>query len=166
MSAQGRVTRLPPRHERRVDQYADVEVLAWLLDNSIPIPGIGRRVGLDAVIGLVPGLGDLVAGGLGVIIVLRAAQAGVPAVVVARMVANLAFDFAMGAIPFAGDFFDLFFKANAQNIALLRRHLSEPTSPTHRHWFFFAALAVGLVLVCALIAWAVISSVSWLLSLL
>ncbi|HEX6127992.1 MAG TPA: DUF4112 domain-containing protein, partial [Candidatus Limnocylindria bacterium] len=68
---------------------ADVEALAWLLDNSIPIPGTGRRIGLDALVGLVPGLGDVLSGGLGLVVVLRGAQLGVPGIVLARMLANV-----------------------------------------------------------------------------
>jgi len=100
---------------------SDVEALAWLLDNSIPIPGTGRRIGLDAIIGLVPGLGDILSGGLGLVVVARGAQLGVPRVVLARMLANTAIDFAVGSIPVIGDAFDLWFKANQRNVNLIRR---------------------------------------------
>src|SRR4029453_8100907 len=89
---------------RQTDAAAnEVELLAWLLDNSIPIPGTGRRIGLDALVGLIPGVGDFVPAGLGLLVVARATQRGLPNVVLARMLFNVALDFAIGAIPFIGD---------------------------------------------------------------
>src|SRR6188508_3672425 len=102
----------------------EVEMLAWLLDNSIPIPGTGRRIGVDALIGLIPGAGDLVSGGLGLLVVVRAAQRGLPTVVLARMLVNVALDFAVGAIPIIGDIFDMAFKSNARNVAIMRRYVT------------------------------------------
>jgi Domain of unknown function (DUF4112) len=134
---------------------ADLEALAWLLDNSIPIPGTGRRIGLDAIIGLVPWLGDLVSGGLGLVVVARAAQLGLPPIVLARMLANVAIDFAIGAIPFLGDAFDLWFKSNARNIGLVRRYTVEPGSSTAAQWAFFAAIALGLLLMVIGVVWLV-----------
>jgi hypothetical protein len=130
----------------------DAEMLAWLLDNSIPIPGTGRRIGLDALIGLVPGLGDVLSGGLGILIVARGVQRGLPPIVLARMFANVALDFVVGAIPVIGDAFDFWYKANARNIRLMRRYSELPTASTAAEWAFFAvvlavigALAAGTV---------------------
>lgn len=141
--------------DRSLRTPADVETLAWLLDNSIPIPGTGRRIGLDAVIGLVPGLGDLLSGGLGLIVVLRAAGLGLPPVIVARMLVNVALDFAIGSIPVIGDAFDLWFKANSRNLALLRRHAAVPEASTRAEWFFFGVLLGGLVLAAVGLVWLV-----------
>jgi hypothetical protein len=147
---------------RRTDAAAgDVELLAWLLDNSIPIPGTGRRIGLDAVIGLVPGLGDVVSGGLGLLVVLRGLQRGLPSVVVARMLANVALDFVVGSIPIIGDAFDLWFKANARNVGLLRRYSEAPTSSTAGQWAFFVGLLAvigGIALALAWLIWSLLAA--------
>ena len=88
-----RVTRLPVRTRDRSSSVAEVETLAWLLDNSIPVPFLqGRRFGADAIIGLVPGFGDLVSAGLGLFVVWRASRMGLPRIVVARMLVNSAID--------------------------------------------------------------------------
>ena len=132
---------------------ADVEALAWLLDNSIPIPGTGRRIGLDALIGLVPGLGDVLSGGLGLVVVLRGAQLGVPGIVLARMLANVAVDFAIGSIPIIGDAFDLWFKANQRNVVLIRRHTSQPAASTAGTWAFLGGLLLAVLLLVAGSVW-------------
>lgn len=132
---------------------SDVEALAWLLDNSIPIPGTQRRIGLDAVVGLVPGLGDLLSGGIGLFVVLRGAQLGVPRVVLARMLVNVAIDFVIGAIPLVGDAFDLWFKAHMRNVALIRRHSASPDASTAGSWAFFGALLIAVVLLAVSVVW-------------
>lgn len=145
-------------------QLADVELLAWLLDNSLPIPGTGRRIGLDGVVGLVPGLGDVISAGLGVFVLLRGLQAGVPRVVVARMLINLGLDVTIGAIPLVGDAFDLWFKSNARNLALLQRHAADPAAPTRGDWAFVWAVAAGAIVLLLALAWLVGSVASWLIS--
>jgi hypothetical protein len=138
-----------PRTPGRGASAADMEALAWLLDNSIPIPGTGRRIGLDALVGLVPGLGDVLSGGLGLLVVVRAAQLGVPGVVLARMLANVALDFSIGSIPVIGDAFDLWFKANARNVALVRRSIAASGAATAGSWALVGAVAAALVLLAA-----------------
>lgn len=149
----GRVTRLPPRARRRDDDLAEMAMLAWLLDNSIPIPGTGRRIGLDAIIGFVPGLGDLLSGGLGVFVVLRGAMLGLPRVVIARMMANVLLDFTVGAIPILGDAFDLWFKANQRNLELARRYVAEPETSTRGQWVFLLLIVGVVVLVMLAVLW-------------
>lgn len=139
---------------------ADAEVLHWLLDDSIAIPGTGRRVGLDAVIGLVPGLGDILSGGLGLLVVARAVQRGLPTVVVARMLANVALDFAVGSIPIIGDAFDLWFKSNARNVGLLRRYGADPGASTAGQWSFFVGLLAVIGAVAIGFVWLVWSALS------
>ena len=134
---------------------ADAELLAWLLDNSIPIPGTGRRIGLDAVIGLVPGLGDVFSGGLGLLVVLRGVQRGLPTIVLARMLANVALDFVVGSIPVIGDAFDLWYKSNARNISLLRRYAERPGASTAGQWIFFGGLLAAVGLVALLFVWLI-----------
>jgi len=139
---------------------AEVEALAWLLDNSIPVPGTGRRFGIDAVIGLVPVVGDLLSGGIGLFVVWRALRLGLPRVVVARMLANSAIDIAIGATPFIGDAFDLWFKANTRNLALMRRHIEQPERSTRGEWALLLALVGAVALIIVLLGWLVISVIS------
>ena len=153
-----RVTRLPRARPDRSRALAEVETLAWLLDNSIAVPGTGgRRFGLDAIIGFVPVVGDLVSGGIGLFVVWRGARLGLPRVVVARMLANSAIDLAVGSIPVAGDAFDLWFKANSRNLALMRRHLEQPELSTRNESLVLLGLVGTVVLVVALIGWLLVS---------
>ena len=159
----GRVTRLPRSEADRQRSLAEVQTLAWLLDNSIPVPGTGgRRFGIDAVIGLVPVVGDLVSGGLGLFVVWRASRMGLPRIVIARMLVNSALDFIVGAIPFAGDAFDFWFKASTRNLSLVRHHLEDPETSTRDDWLVVGALlGTGAALVFV-IGWLVVSVVSFL----
>jgi hypothetical protein len=133
----------------------EVETIAWLLDNSIPVPGTGRRIGIDAIIGFVPGLGDMLSGLVAVLIVARAAALGLPRIVVARMLFNVALDFVIGAIPVAGDAFDLWFKANARNVGLMRSYLGDRDRSTAPQWAFFAAVLAAVVIVAGLVFWLI-----------
>jgi hypothetical protein len=133
----------------------EVETIAWLLDNSIPVPGTGRRIGIDAIIGFVPGLGDMLSGLVAVLIVARAAALGLPRIVVARMLFNVALDFVVGAIPVAGDAFDLWFKANARNVGLMRSYLGDRDRSTAPQWAFFAAVLAAVVIVAGLVFWLI-----------
>ena len=97
--------------------------LSQLLDNAIPIPGTGYRIGLDPILGLLPGGGDTVAGALGAYIIVEAARMGLPRKVVGEMVGNIIFDSVVGIVPVLGDLFDVTWKANVRNMALLEKHL-------------------------------------------
>lgn len=124
-----------------------IEHVAWLMDNSI---GIGRwSVGLDGLLGLVPGVGDLAGALISMLIVTRAVKAGVPRVAVARMVANIGIDSLLGAVPLAGDLFDLAFKANEKNVRIYRAHLAAGRAANVRHWGFFTLLGAALLAVLA-----------------
>jgi hypothetical protein len=129
------------------DRLERLRRLGYLLDNSIPIPGTRFRIGLEAIIGLVPGVGDLVGGGFSLYIILQAARMGVPASLLARMGWNLLVDVVVGAIPFLGDLFDAGFKANMRNLALLDRHAQGPVQSRRASRRFVAGLAILLVLV-------------------
>jgi hypothetical protein len=100
-----------------------VRVLAKLLDNSISIPGTGWKFGFDAIIGLIPVVGDMIGAVLSGYIVLEAARADVPSFTLARMLANVGIDALLGAVPAAGDVFDAVWKANIKNVSLLEHHL-------------------------------------------
>jgi hypothetical protein len=157
-----RVTRLPPMTRARSSSLAEVETLAWLLDNSIPVPFLpGRRFGADAIIGLVPGFGDLVSAGLGLFVVWRASRMGLPRIVVARMLVNSAIDLVVGVIPFAGDAFDLWFKANTRNLDLARRWLEQPDRSTRGEWLGLLLIVSILVGMVAFVLWAVAAVIGW-----
>jgi hypothetical protein len=120
--------------------------LGYLLDNSIPIPGTGYRIGWETIVGLVPGLGDLVGGGFSAWIILQSARLGAPPSLLARMGWNLLVDIAVGAIPLLGDLFDAGFKANMRNLALLERHVQGPATSRRASRRFVAILAFLLLL--------------------
>ena len=164
MARVGRVTRLPRSGPDRSRSLAEVEALAWLLDNSIPVPMTGgRRFGIDAIIGFVPGVGDLVSAGLGLFVVWRGSRMGLPRIVVARMLANSAIDLVVGAIPFVGDAFDFWFKANTRNLGLMRRWIEAPESSTRDEWLALGTIVGLLVAGAVLIGWLVVSAISALL---
>ena len=156
-----RTARIPRTEEQRTRSLAEVEALAWLLDNSIPVPGTdGRRFGIDAVIGLVPGIGDIVSGALGLIVVWRGSRMGLPRIVVGRMLLNTLLDIAIGAIPVLGDAFDLWFKASTRNLGLMRRHLERPDTSTRDDWLA-VLLMVGVVAgIIVAIGWLIVSVVA------
>jgi hypothetical protein len=126
--------------------------LAWLLDNSIPLPG-GYRIGLDAIIGLVPGIGDAIGALLSAFIVNEARSLGAPRSVLMRMLGNLLLDTIIGAIPFAGDLFDAGFKANSRNLALLAHYQLDPIRARRRSRWLVAGFSIALALaVVAMVA--------------
>jgi hypothetical protein len=101
-------------------------VLTRLLDSAVEVPGLRTRVGLDALLGLLPGVGDLISGALGLYLVAEARQLGASRWLQARMIGNLLIDTAVGAVPVAGDLFDVYFKAHVRNLKLLQKELGEP----------------------------------------
>src|SRR3954470_587577 len=109
-----------------------VRLLAKVLDNSITIPGIGRKIGLDPIIGLIPGIGDVIGAAMSGYIILEAARAEASALTLARMVVNVGIDTVLGAIPALGDLFDAAWKSNTKNVALLERHLATAELAAHR----------------------------------
>lgn len=102
-----------------------VEMVERLLERSFTIPGIRRDIGLDAIVGLVPVLGDLLAAAMGAWIVWEARNLGMPKWKLWRMGANVAFDTAIGAVPLVGDAFDVLFRSNSRNLKIIRKHLDK-----------------------------------------
>jgi uncharacterized protein DUF4112 len=139
--------------------------LARLLDEAVPIPGTRQRVGLDPLLGLVPGVGDVVSAILSLAIVHGALRHRVPGRVVLKMVGNLLLDTLVGAVPVAGDVFDALFRANRMNVTLLLAHRDETQAPRRSGEIAGVLALVALVLLAllaavlaglaALAAWAV-----------
>ena len=101
--------------------------VARLLDDLIRIPGTNIGIGLDPIIGLIPGVGDMLGGLMSSYILLLAAREGVPASVLARMLGNIALDSLVGVVPVVGDLFDVGMKSNRRNVDLLERYLATPS---------------------------------------
>ena len=99
--------------------------LAWMMDSSIRIPGTSLTLGLDAVLSVAPGIGSLAGTMISAYMLVEAVRMGLPLPKLARMGANIAIDTVMGAIPVGGFFFDMFFKSNMRNMAILREHLGD-----------------------------------------
>ena len=123
-------------------RVARLRRLAVLLDDSIPIPGTRFRIGVEAIVGLFPGAGDLAGGAFSLYILLQAARMGVPKPLLVRMATNLVVDVVVGAVPVLGDLFDAGFKANMRNLDLLERHVHRPVASTRGSRRFVALLAV------------------------
>jgi hypothetical protein len=137
--------------------------LEILLDEAFPIPGTHIRFGLDGLIGLIPGIGDVLAGLVSLVFPLAGWIRGVPYVTLVRMAANLGIGVLVGSIPLFGDAFDIAWKANRRNYRLLTRYLGEPRRHTGRDWAFLLVLAAVLGLVFAIPVVLVVWLVMWLL---
>jgi hypothetical protein len=132
---------------------ADLDLLrrwAVLLDSRFRVPGTGIRFGLDAILGLVPGLGDLVTPFFTVSVLATALKVHVPPIVLARMVLNATIDMLIGLIPLAGDVADVFWKADLRNVALLERYVQPGVRPSTGDYLFVFA-CVGVVALVALV---------------
>lgn len=129
------------------DLLRRVQLVATVLDDAVRIPGTSFRVGLDPVVGLVPGLGDLLGGVASLYIILEAGRAGAPASVLLRMAANVGIDTVVGSIPVLGDLFDFGWKSNTRNARLLERHLEQPAATRRASM----ALIIGVLAALALL---------------
>jgi len=130
-----------------------LEQLARLMDSQFVVPGLGVRFGLDALLGLIPGLGDVASSLISLYIVAAAAQQGVSRVTIARMALNLGLDALLGSVPVVGDIIDVGYKANNRNVALLQRSLAatpgERRSGKRADGLFVVGMLALLVLVLA-----------------
>jgi hypothetical protein len=131
------------------DPLARARRITRLLDSAASVPGTGIRFGLDPILGLVPGLGDIAGAALAGYMVILAQRLGAPRAVVLRMLANVAVDTCGGTVPLLGDAFDVAFKSNTRNLALLERSLERPTQTARTSRFLVAASIVGLAMLSA-----------------
>ena len=137
------------------DQW--MEHLANLMDGAIRVGP--WSVGLDPIIGLVPGIGDVIGALISMVIVARAVQAGIPRVAIARMVTNIAIDTFVGSIPIFGDAFDFAYKSNLKNLRIYEDSLRRGRRSAARHWTFFLLLFAALAAGMALLAYGLVSFV-------
>ncbi|MEG4574952.1 DUF4112 domain-containing protein [Microcoleus sp. N3A4] len=136
--------------------------ISHLLDNAIPIPGTKYRIGLDPILGLIPGGGDFISSIFAGYIVFKSAQMGVPQETLVQMAANIVFDTVAGTVPVAGDLLDVAWKANVKNIELLDAHLGSPEQGKKADWLFVAALLLGLMLIVGGVIFLSVMLFGWL----
>lgn len=137
-----------------------VELLANILDKTVKIPGTSLYLGLDPLIGLIPGVGDVLAGLMGTIILGLAARLQIPRIIITRMSVNLLMNGVIGAIPIIGDLFSVWFRSNSRNAELLRQASTQSARVTHGDWAYVVGLIGGTVLLLlglvVLVLWLVI----------
>ena len=147
---------LSPRSRRGGNFASDhnLDLLSHLLDDYFVVPGTSIRFGLDGIIGFIPGIGDLLGGLASCIIIVAAWLRGVSYVTLTRMVVNVGIESLVGAVPILGNLFDIGWKANRRNYALLTGSLQSPQQAKQKSWLFLAAMAVtlaGLLLIPTLL---------------
>jgi hypothetical protein len=133
---------------------------AVLLDSAFRIPGTGIRFGLDAIVGLIPGIGDLSTPAFAALLLVQAVRMRLPLVVQGRMVLNAGLDMLIGLVPILGDIVDIGWKANLRNLALLERH-ARPGVPPARSDYVFVTICLTAL---ALIAITPVLLLAWVLS--
>lgn len=142
-----------------------LDKLAWLLDSSIRIPGTNRTIGLDGIIGLVPGVGDVISGLISGYIVIKALLMGLPIFVIARMVLNMMIEGVIGVIPVIGDLFDFIFKSNRRNVRLMQTYLKNPEETAERSYMSVIVFMMVLFFVLLLSIWMIFKLLGYVFSL-
>jgi len=137
-----------------------VKVLADWLDQRFTIPGTSIRIGLDPILGLIPGIGDVIANVAGSTILIIAAQSRLPKIVLLQMGLNVAMNAMLGAIPVLGDIFSIWFRSNLRNAQLLERYVNtEGRASTLGNWIFVIAVIGGIILLLV----AILIATVWLI---
>lgn len=136
---------------------------AFYLDEAFSIPGTPFKVGLDALLGLVPGIGDIIGGLLSTWIVIGALRHRVPAMVIARMVVNIGIDLLFGAVPVAGDMFDFLYEENVKNMRLLEKHRDRRRPPRSAGAIAFVAACIVLLVLgmATAMAFVLVAIAAW-----
>jgi hypothetical protein len=139
---------LPPEEkQKRQDLEPLFRWLAFIMDNLLRLPGTQFRFGLDPLIGLIPGFGDTGSSIISAMALIAAARRGVPRILLARMSVNILINEFVGIIPVVGDAFSFWFKLNARNYELLKRHSAAPGRSSRSDWIFVAIVLAALVLI-------------------
>lgn len=142
---------LPPEESQALAKM--LGRLAWFLDESLPVPGTKFRIGLDGIIGLIPGVGDLAGAAMSSFVLAMAARMGVPKTLLFRMGFNVLLESLVGLVPFAGDLFDFAFKANSKNVRLLKAYFETPRKAERSNLLFSVLIFIGVLAVLLGIAW-------------
>ena len=149
------------RHAPRLKRMRQ---LSQLLDGAIAIPGTKQRIGLDPILGLIPGGGDTVSALLSGYIIIEAAQMGLPRKALLQMVLNLVIDTVAGSVPIVGDIFDVVSKANFRNMQIVESHAKAPAANPKVDRLFIGLLIIGLIIFAlavgsiAVLVWSSIAS--------
>lgn len=143
---------LSPRLRRGGGALDDesLDLLSHLLDDWFRVPGTAIRFGLDGIVGFIPGIGDIIGGIASCVILFAAWARGVSYVTLARMVVNWGIEVLLGSVPVLGNLFDIAWKANRRNYALLTSSLSDPRGTRRRSWLFVSGLCLLLIAMLAL----------------
>jgi hypothetical protein len=161
--AEKRAASLATEPRTRAEVERSLDQLSLLMDGLFRIPGTGWRVGLDAIVGLIPGVGDFATTAVSLYILAAGVRYRVPKVTLLRMAANIGVDYLIGMIPVVGDLFDAAWKSNQMNVELVRRRASvsagEAATGRASDWLFLGVLVIGLL---ALLAGSIAVSL-WLL---
>jgi hypothetical protein len=150
-------------HERSARLAAAERRLAFvtrILDDLVTVPGTRQRIGIEPVVGLIPGAGDIVSAAVGIWLVVEATRFRLPGSVVGRMVLNTLVDLVVGIVPLAGDLFDFAFKSNTRNLELFRRYAADPGASTREH----RLVLLGAVAIIVGVAWLLLAALGYLLS--
>ncbi len=139
---------LPPEEKKKRQELEPLfRWLALIMDNFLRLPGTKFRFGLDPLLGLIPGLGDTGSSVISAMALIAAARRGLPKILLARMSLNILINEVVGIIPIAGDAFSFWFKSNARNYELLKRHTAAPRRASGSDWLFVGFVLAALVLI-------------------
>ncbi|MFI5236100.1 MAG: DUF4112 domain-containing protein [Gemmatimonadales bacterium] len=149
----------PPRSTGGVE-LERLRRIAWICEECFRVPLIGTRFGVDAVIGLVPGVGDAIGGGIAAWGIVVAARLGAPGVVLGRMLLNVSTDVIAGSIPLFGDLFDVGWKAHRRNVRILERWVADPDRGRRASalilWAVLGGVVLSFVAALALAWWLIV----------
>jgi hypothetical protein len=148
----------PEEIKRRLET---VRSIVRVFDEALPIPGTNLRFGVDAVVGLVPVLGDVVGAGASIVVLVASARLGVPGRVLFAMAGNVGVEALVGIVPFFGDVFDVVFRANRRNLTLLEAYLRAQPAPRSASPWFVLSVAASAVLLLAFLAFAGVAVLAW-----